>query len=44
MLTHPIIDQLKTLRLSGMAITLEEQAHGRQGSQLQGRPETQNTP
>ena len=25
MLTHPIIDQLKTLRLSGMAITLEEQ-------------------
>ena len=25
MLTHPIIDQLKSLRLNGMAITLEEQ-------------------
>jgi len=25
MLTHPIIDQLKSLRLSGMALTLEEQ-------------------
>ncbi len=25
MLIHPIIDQLKSLRLSGMVITLEEQ-------------------
>jgi len=25
MLIHPIIDQLKSLRLNGMAITLEEQ-------------------